>query len=105
MLGFLPVVVPGLRSDEFFVEGRTSDLDDEDTDLDDDVEDDLDVDEDLEVDEDLDVDEDLEVDEDLDVDEPPLLACAKASDSNAVTANPTSITANVVLSVFMIKKF
>ena len=93
MLGFLPVVVPGLRSDEFFVEGRTSDLDDEDTDLDDDVEDDLDV------------DEDLEVDEDLDVDEPPLLACAKASDSNAVTANPTSITANVVLSVFMIKKF
>lgn len=55
---------------------------------------------------DLDVETVLD-DDDLDELElpPPLLACAKASDWNAVSANPSSATAIVVLSVFIIKKF
>ena len=55
---------------------------------------------------DLDVETVLD-DDDLDEFElpPPLLACAKASDWNAVSANPSSATAIVVLSVFIIKKF
>jgi hypothetical protein len=51
------------------------------------------------------VDVGLEVDVDLVVLEPPLLVCAKASDWNAVSANPSSATAIVVLIVFIIKKF
>lgn len=46
----------------------------------------------------------LVVDVDLVVLEPPLRVCAKASDWNAVRANPISATAIVVLIVFMIKK-
>ena len=34
-----------------------------------------------------------------------LLACARASVSNAVNVNPNNITANIVLTVLMIKKF
>lgn len=48
----------------------------------------------------------LEDDTDLDVlgPDPVLLVCAKALDWKAVSANPSNATANVVLSVFMIKK-
>lgn len=54
----------------------------------------------------LDDDAGLEDDTDLDVlgPDPVLLVCAKALDWNAVSANPSSATAIVVLSVFMIKK-
>lgn len=70
---------------------------------------DVDVDTDLEVEVDLEVVVVLEVVDGVDLDGvealPPLRVCAKASDWNAVSANPSSATAIVVLSVFMIKKF